>query len=45
MKIRVVDDLESYSEGKKITLADWLLAVDMKEVSRFNPRFLTCASE
>ena len=45
MKIRVVDDLEVYLECKKTALDDWLLAVEMKEVSRFNPSFLTCASE
>ena len=30
MKIRAVDDLESYLEGKKIRLDDWLLAMEFK---------------
>lgn len=45
MKIRTVDNLESYLVGKKTRLGHQLLVVEMKEVLRVNPRFLTYANE
>lgn len=45
MKIRTVDNLERYLVSKKTKLSHQLLAAEMKEVLRVNPRFLTYANE